>query len=514
MKNKCKHFLTILTGTALVVFTLAPAFAQQVQFEEVTSKAGMIMSFASRWSTGLTWGDYNNDGLIDVYVTSWGQASTGQGRNALYRNLGFGFFANVAGAEGVDLGDNSTAAVWGDMDNDGDLDLFVANFSEGDVIFRNLLAESGSAIFVNVTGSMSFENRSIGRSKAAAWGDYNNDGYLDLYVSKYWGENALYRNNNGSSFTLVEGVFSDVRDSEWATWVDYDDDGDLDLYVVNREQENRLYQNTDGQFTVVKGKLNDTQFGRFASWNDYDNNNKLDLFIGNIGANSLYKQDQSGGFSEVAGAVGVKTAPNAWDTWGGTWGDYDGDGDLDLFFVGGFDEVAPTTGFNGTYGNILLENLGGSFTDRSTEAVLLRGALNFSNSQEVGSFASGAAFADYDNDGDPDLMVTNTHQNLLFENKNPTHNYLKITVRGKGAGFNNYNGIGSKVRVYNESAPGIVVAMREISSGPEPMSAHFGLSLGATYTVEVTFLKNGSNAPEKITISGVSVPLDTVIVQK
>lgn len=511
MRNNLVTYLL----TAIVTSMSIPSnIYSQTQFEEVTSQAGVVMSFTSRWSTGLAWGDYNNDGLLDVYVTSWGQASTGQARNALYRNLGFGLFVNVAAAEGVDLGDNSTAAVWGDMDNDGDLDLFVANFSEGDVIFKNLLIETGSASFVDVTVTSNFINESVGRSKAAVWGDYNNDGFLDIYVSKFWGKNALYRNNGGSTFSLVDGVVSDVRDSEWANWVDYDDDGDLDLYVVNREQENRLYINNNGEFSVDPGLLNDTQFGRFSVWSDFDNNGKLDLFVGNIGANSLYQQISSGDFLEVSGATGVKTAPNAWDTWGGTWGDYDGDGDLDLVFVGGFDEVAPSSNFTGTFGNILFNNNGVSFTDVTTAAGLIRGALNFSTAEEVGSFASAAAFADYDNDGDLDLMITNTHQNLMYENKNPTNNFLKVWVQGRGVGFNNRNGIGSKVRIYNTNAPGVVVAMREIRSGPEPMYAHFGLSLSETYNIEISFLNNGSIPADKVTISGVSVPLDTVIIQK
>lgn len=512
MSNKLvKCLLTVIVAS----LSISSNMFSQTQFEEVTSQAGVVMSFTSRWSTGLTWGDYNNDGLLDVYVTSWGQASTGQARNALYRNLGFGFFENVANSLGIDLGDNSTAAVWGDMDNDGDLDLFVANFAEGDVVFKNLLIETGTVSFVDITVTSNFINESVGRSKAAVWGDYNNDGFLDLYVSKFWGKNALYRNNGGLTFSLVDGVVSDVRDSEWADWVDYDDDGDLDLYVVNREQENRLYKNNGGEFSVVPVLLNDTQFGRFSVWSDFDNNGKLDLFVGNIGANSLYQQDLTGSFMEVSGVAGVKTAPNAWDTWGGTWGDYDGDGDLDLVFVGGFDEVAPSSNFTGTFGNILLNNINGvSFIDFTTVAGLKRGALNFSTAEEVGSFASAAAFADYDNDGDLDLMITNTHQNLLYENKNPTNNFLKVRVQGRGVGFNNRNGIGSKVRVFNTNAPGVLVAMREIRSGQEPMYAHFGLSQNETYIIEISFLNNGSTPADKVTISGVSVPLDTVIIQK
>jgi hypothetical protein len=501
------HFLGI--GTAL---------SQQVQFQEVTVSANMKMSSLSRWSTRMAWGDFNNDGLLDVYVTAWGQASTGEGRNALYQNMGGGVFSNVAASKGLNLLENSSCAAWGDFDNDGDLDLFVANFYEGDMVFKNLFIETGVANFTNVTTSMNFINEAVGRSKSAVWGDYNNDGYLDLYVSKYWGKNALYRNNGGTSFTLVTGAFSDIRDSEYATWTDYDNDGDVDLYVVNREQENRLFRNDNGTLTPIFGSLSNTQFGRFAVWADYDNNGLLDLFLGNIGANAFYRQNPAGIFTEIAGSAGVKSAPNAWNTWGATWGDYDADGDLDLFFVGGFDETEPSTSFTGTYGNILLENTGGTFVDKTIQAGLLRGAKDFSKSTEVASFASAASFVDYDNDGDLDLMVTNTFQNLLYknllyENLNPTNKCLKVRVQGKGAGFNNRNGFGAKVRVYSTSAPGILLEMREITSGPEPAIAYFALPQAGTYRVEVTFLKNGSQWPQTITLMNITVPYETVVIQ-
>ncbi len=499
---------------ALVLALSSAPVAAQVTFTDVTETSGMQMAWLSRWSTSQTWGDFNNDGYVDVYVTSWGQATTGEARNALFKNNGDGTFTNIASSAGVDLFFNSIDAVWGDLDNDGDLDLFVANFSEGDVIYKNLFVETGSELFSDVTSSMSFINESVGRSKAGCWGDYNNDGYLDLYVAKYWGENALYRNNSGTSFTLTDGVVNDVLDSEDANWVDYDADGDVDLYVINREQENHLYQNEDGEFTLVNSEINDTQFGRFGTWIDYDNNNRIDLFLANIGANSLYQQSLGGDFTEISSIANIRTAPNAWDTWGGTFGDYDCDGDLDLFFVGGFDETQPSSdmSFTGTEGNILFENFSNTFVDRTATAGISSGAVY--NSQDVGSFASSAAFADYDNDGDPDLMITNTLQNLFYRNNNApaTYDYMKIVIDDTRAG-NNRNGLGAKIRVYNTIAPTAPAAMREISSGNEPMYALFGLAKGETYNIEITFLKSGD--PLQVTtktIPNVSVPLDTVIV--
>ena len=175
----------IVQAVLLNVLIYAAAFCQQVTFEEVTVQSGIMMGIFSRWSTGQAWADYDNDGLVDVYITSFGQASTGLGQNALYRNLGFGFFGDVAGSVSVQRAENSVGAAWADYDNDGDQDLFVANFSEGDLLFKNFLIESGSAVFLDVTSSTNFINSSVGRSQSAAWGDFNNDGFVDLYVCKF-----------------------------------------------------------------------------------------------------------------------------------------------------------------------------------------------------------------------------------------------------------------------------------------------------------------------------------------
>ncbi len=511
MKKKLRISLLI---TLLISSSAA---AQQVTFEEITESSGLLMSLFSRWSTGMAWGDYDNDGFQDVYVTSWGQASTGEGRNALFRNKGDGTFENTASSTGTGLYQNSRGAVWGDFDNDGDLDLYVANFSESDIVFKNMLMENGTASFANVTSAMSFTNESIGHSIGGVWGDYNNDGFIDLYVCKIDGKNALYTNNSGTSFTLESGQFSDIRDSMGASFTDIDDDGDVDLYVVNREQENRLYLNNNGILEFANQGFNDTQFGRKAVWADFDNNNTLDLYLSNIGANTMYQQSSGTvrSFSEVAGLVNVKSAPDAWDTWTAAFGDYDGDKDLDLFFVGGFDEVAPANdgSFDGSPGNILLQNNSGNFLDITTAALLKRGAIDFTDNSDVGSFASDASFVDFDNDGDLDLMVTNTMQNIFYKNTKDDNNFLKIRVQGKGEGFNNYYGLGAKVRVKN-AATSIIEGMREITSGSAPLIAHFGLNKNVLYNVEVTFLKNGNNPAQTVLLENVTVPLDTVIIQK
>ncbi|KPK88855.1 hypothetical protein AMJ80_10535, partial [bacterium SM23_31] len=106
------------------------------------------------------------------------------------------------------------------------------------------------------------------------------------------------------------------------------------------------------------------------------------------------------------------------------------------------------------------------------------------------------------------------YQNLLYKNLNPINNYLKVRVQGKGAGFNNRNGLGAKVRIYRVNIHSAVVAMQEITSGPQPMTAHFALTPGEMYEVEITFLKQGAVQPQPVMIDSVTVPLDTLIIQK
>ena len=465
-------FLSVVAGAFLWISgSLHPVYGQ-VHFVDETATAGVADDLLG---TGLCWGDYDGDGALDLYVTNTG-ASVMVAANALYRNNGDGTFEDIAKTAGVELsGYNCMSAIWGDYDNDGDLDLYVTNFWEPDVLYRN----NGDDTFKNVAEEAGHVNViKLGLETSAAWGDYDNDGDLDLYLCKHRFSNSLYRNNGDGTFTYMMGIAADPRDSEWAAWGDYDNDGDLDLYVINREQENALYRNDEGTFTEIAWKMgmDNVDVGKYAIWGDYDNDGLLDLFLGNIGANALYRNEDGNAFSEVAAAAGVRETGTGWIGAGAAWGDCDLDGDLDLY-------VANGEGSKDGEMNVLFVNDGeGKFEDRSEEAGL--------GSIRLHSAACG--WGDTDNDGDLDLYVVNGHYpereaNFLYRNElnRPeaiATNFIRIIPKCAGRA----EAIGARVTLFAGDAP---MGCREISSGPNAMEALFGVdpSVEVEYWAEVRF---------------------------
>lgn len=467
----------------------------QIQFVNVAQQAGVGGSLNSPLSTNMAWGDYDNDGFLDLYVTNWG-TSVSEAEDILFHNNGNGTFTNVAQTAGVATRDNGIAAVWGDYDNDGFLDLYVVNYYEQDVLYHN----NGNGTFTDVTGDARMDVNPIGNSTYAVWGDYDKDGDLDLYLCKFYAANELYTNNGNGTFTLVTNAgVGDIRDSWKAMWVDYDNDNDCDLYVINREQDNAIYRNNgDGTFTNVSGivPLNDTELGHGGTWGDFNGDGLLDLFLANIGANKLYRNSGNGAFVEEGSTLGVRQTGVGWEHWDTAWGDYDGDGDMDLFVVGGAESGDNSVG--------LFMNISNRFTNVT------------SNSGDINPgplWATACSFADYDNDGDLDIYVTSYRSegtitmNTLYQNQKNSNNFIKVRVRGKGAGFSNASGIGAKVRVYDK-VTNAFRGLREIYSSANPLEAVFGLITGRAYRIEVTLpgsqntvVRQEATAPAVITIS-------------
>ena len=285
---------------------------------------------------GAAWGDYNNDGHLDLYVARSDQT------NRLYHNNGDGTFNEVAATARVDDSGPGRGVAWGDYDNDGHLDLYVVNDGANRLYHNN-----GDGTF-NEVGSANRVNDNQ-HGQGAAWGDYNNDGHLDLYVSNgraglgFGGApNRLYRNDGNGSFTEVGGGarVNDDGDGRGVAWGDYDNDGDLDLYLANSDETigideapNRLFRNDgDGSFTEIgaAANVNDDGDGRGVAWGDYDNDGWLDLYLINDGRNRLFRNDGSGRFIRVESTVDVDDTGNGT---GGAWGDYNRDGWLDLYVV-------------------------------------------------------------------------------------------------------------------------------------------------------------------------------------
>jgi hypothetical protein len=303
-------------------------------FTDVAETAG-ISGMDDGWD--VVFGDYNNDGALDIYVTNSGQASV------LYRNNNDGTFANVTEVAGV--GDNEGSGLGvalGDYENDGDLDIYVANFDDGaNVLYRN----NGDGTFTDFTASSGVGH--MASSSGCTFGDYDDDGDLDLYVVNSGAADVLYRNNGDGTFsdvTIAAGVAGPGK-GENAAFGDYDNDGDLDLYLVNYYQPNVLYRNNgDGTFTDVAtaAGVGYVAASMSAIFGDYDNDGYLDLYVANLGgANILYRNNGDGTFADVTAVAGVGDEGASLGT---AFGDYDHDGDLDLY-------VANSGQANVLYGN-------------------------------------------------------------------------------------------------------------------------------------------------------------------
>ena len=262
------------------------------QFINVTSSAG-IEDSANRGRSGF-WVDYNNDGNLDLFVKNF------HGKNCLYRNNGDGTFTDVAQSAGlanVTAGtDSGTTVSWADYDHDGYMDVFIAGDNTRDALFRN----QGDGTFVDVTASTGIAPRLGG--KGIAWGDYNNDGFLDVYIARgdqgnqnFSRKDTLYKNNgNGTFVDMTDATGLATTANTWsANWGDYNNDGLLDLFVTNpglpigTNNSCFLYHNNgDGTFTNVSNEvglaLADSIFApKGAAWGDYDNDGFLDLIIKN-----------------------------------------------------------------------------------------------------------------------------------------------------------------------------------------------------------------------------------------
>jgi hypothetical protein len=402
-------------------------------------------------TNGVAWGDYDNDGDLDLYLAN-------NGANKLLRNDGGGAFSNQTSGP---LGDTGVGygAIWGDYDNDGDLDLFVSNWDAGsNKLFRN----DGGGVFSDQTSASL--GGSTGWGRAVAWGDYDNDGDIDLYLIVHGGANKLLRNDGGIFSDQTSGPLGDTGSGNGVAWGDYDNDGDLDLYVAKGDDANKLFRNDGGgAFTdQTSGPLGDTGIGIAVAWGDYDNDGDLDLYLTNNGGNKLFRNDGGGTFSnQTGGPLGDTDYGNAV-----AWGDYDNDGDLDLYLVN----------YHTWESNRLLRNDGGgAFSDQTS------GPLADMD------YGSAVAWGDYDNDGDIDLYLGNTNSsaNKLFRNDQSNGNHwLHVNLEGTTS---NAAGIGARVRVVT----GGLTQIREISGGSSATSqnsltAEFGLGTATTVdTVEV-----------------------------
>jgi tetratricopeptide (TPR) repeat protein len=423
-------------------------------FTDVTEQMGLKGSGESR----IAWADFNNDGYDDILLCG----------SALFLNVKGETFENVTENAGIaDKGGNG--AVCADFDNDGNMDFYAIGK------FDKLFKGKGDGTFEDVTAGAGAISDTL-PTEGAGWGDYDADGHVDLYCANYeiWGKvsgmpDFLYHNNGDGTFldvTKAAGIvppFEEDKAGRGVNWGDFDNDGDLDIYVSNyRLMENFLWRNNgDGTFTNVAallGVAGDERDGWWghtigSEWGDYDNDGDLDLVTANLAhpryiafSNKTELYENMGPpewkFVDRREKAGIKYDETHSDP---SWGDVDADGDLDLYM---------TSIYEGRR-SFLYENTGNG---RFRDITWLSGVRAFNG--------WGCAFSDFDRDGDLDLFVASGSGCHLYRNDGNGSAWLEVQV--SGGTRSNRAAIGSRVTVKQ----GGRTQIREVEGGKGTTSQH------------------------------------------
>ena len=439
-------------------------------------------TFSDNMGLSNAWGDYDNDGDLDLVVAF----KTGDVR--LYNNE-LGGFTNVGPVLGLPTdGKERRAIAWGDYDGDGYLDLYIGSNRQGNELFHNDRSQG----FTEVTAELGVGIPQVS-TRQISWVDFDNSGSLDLFVADRVGPNVLFRNVNGKFVEVgTELGLADPRATVGACWFDYNRDGRLDLFLANQGTgKDALYRNDGETFTDVAAELDmeggareRDDGGVDCTVGDYNNDGHFDLFVATYGINKLYQNNGSGSFEEVSSAMGIEGNDHMV---GASWGDFDNDGRLDLFAAGYHDE----DGLRSPHDR-LFHNLGETFE----ELDLVRTALNGGD--------HGVQWADFDGDGDLDISLTEGYniagRHPLVRNelsRETARQSLQVSVSDQDGVLNR---AGAEVRIYNKQ--GDLLGLRLINTGDGYNShsnkpVHFGLPGYDTVTVEVTFLARAGRQTQR-----------------
>ncbi len=436
------------------------------QFEEMTESANLNGILGG---LNMAQADYDNDGDLDLFVTrgAWLEHN-GRHPNSLIRNDGDNRFTDVTEAAGLLSFHPTSSAAWLDFDNDGRLDLFVANetVTSDDPHPCELFRNQGDGTFQKVSEAMGIWV--VGYIKGVAAGDYDNDGWTDIFLSDYRGVNRLYRNPGGwrDSDTDHNPRFENVAHKAGVTapvnsfpcwFFDYDNDGLLDLFVADYDPENRE--------DIVRGYLKEPLRGEGLR---------------------LYRNKGDGSFADTTRAAGLQVATLAM---GVNFGDLDNDGFLDFYLGNG------TPDFGDIYPNRMFRNdAGRRFQDVTTSG-------GFGHLQK----GHGIAFGDIDGDGDQDVYAVmggaytgDEFFNALFQNPGHGANWIKLRLVGKQA---NRSAIGARIKVVVNEGGSTREIHRSVGSGGSfgcnPLQQEIGLGK-ATAIERIEIRWPGGSAPQVV----------------
>ncbi|MGB9456445.1 MAG: CRTAC1 family protein [Bryobacteraceae bacterium] len=516
--------LLALAAAGLMAWAAAPA-PPAVVFTDVTAQAGIRFThnagrtgkkyLPETMGSGVAFFDADGDGWPDILLIN-GKDFTPRGRRttaALYRNNRNGTFTDVTAGSGLDIPIYGLGVAIGDYDNDGRDDVYITAL-DGDHLFHN----EGNFKFRDVTQAAGIHNANFGAS--AAWLDYDRDGKLDLFVANYvqWTEKGdlrcsldgvtksyctpesykgtrsrLYHNLGGGRFEDVAeraGLGDPTSKSLGVTVLDYNNDGWPDIFVANDTQPNKLYRNLGNGTFKEEGMIAGVAYGEDgvargamgADAGDYDRSGRPSLLVGNFSNQmlGLYHNEGNGLFVDEAPSSTVGRASLLSLTFGVFFFDYDLDGYPDIFAANGHieDEIGrlqPKVSYRER--PLLFRNLG----NHKFENVSAQSGPAFAEAM----VARGAAYADYDHDGDLDLIInTNNGPAHLLRNDGGNHNHW-LSVRLAGT-RSNRDGIGAVVRL--ESAGGKQWNMVRSGSSycsQSDLALTFGLGKDTTANLQV-----------------------------
>jgi hypothetical protein len=473
------------------LFSVSQLLSQS--FEEVAQASGIShYHFSSNYmGGGVAFFDYNNDGYDDIYLTG------GTNSDKLYKNLGNGQFEDITNSAGISASQtsNSRGVVTGDIDNDGFRDLFLARQGMPNKLFHN----NGDGTFTDISISSGIDAFSA-FSMGASMGDVNLDGFLDIYVINYIKKlnsdndgfyhecfaDWVFINNGDNTFTEVSEVLEIEEEGCGlaVSFTDYNQDDKPDIYIANDFGEwlkpNRMYQNQyDGDSKLLEvgdaTQTNAQLYGMGIAVGDYDKDGYFDYYVTNLGNNRLLKGNSIHVYEDKATEAGVLSGTvNELNStgWGTVFFDYDNDGYEDLFVSNGYVPAIQLIATTPKDPNRLFKNNGtGGFDDVSEEMMLADSG-----------FSRGMAIADFDRDGDMDILVTiledksstSTKNTKLYQNSASAGNHLQVKLIGTSS---NRDGFGAKLKAYKDGE----LWLREMSGGASHVSqhsswAHFGMN--------------------------------------